>query len=126
LRDGAHLPLRIGYTQHHLIPHHRVGLSQSLLSLLANPSLLEHEAFTNLLWAIFHLAEELALRPEEMNDLPPSDLNHLNNDAGRVVTLLLEAWLNYAAHLKERYPFLFSLIVRINPFAVSPTPIVNQ
>jgi len=114
-------PDKLEHLRHFLLPK-----QDFLLSLLANPSLLEHEAFTNLLWAIFHLAEELALRPEEMNDLPPSDLSHLNNDVGRVVTLLLEAWLNYAAHLKERYPFLFSLAVRINPFAVSPTPVVSQ
>jgi len=114
-------PEKLEHLRHFLLPKR-----DFLLSLLANPSLLEHESFTNLLWAIFHLAEELALRPEEMDDLPPADLSHLNNDAGRVVTLLLEAWLNYAAHLKERYPFLFSLIVRINPFAVSPTPIVSQ
>lgn len=97
-----------------------------LLSLLANPTLLEHESFTNLLWAIFHLSEELALRPEEMISLPPSDLEHLNNDVRRVITLLLEAWINYVAHLKEKYPFLFSLVVRINPFSAAPTPIVTQ
>src|SRR4030043_2331058 len=30
-----------------------------LLRLLENPNLLEHESFTNLLWAVFHLTEEL-------------------------------------------------------------------
>ncbi len=97
-----------------------------LLSLLANPTLLEHESFTNLLWSIFHLLEELALRPEEMVNLPASDLDHLNNDVKRVISLLLESWVNYAAHLKETYPFLFSLVVRINPFSVTPTPIISQ
>lgn len=97
-----------------------------LLSLLANPTLLEHESFTNLLWSIFHLSEELALRPEEMINLPASDLEHLNNDVRRVINLLLEAWVNYAAHLKEKFPFLFSLVIRINPFSATPTPIVSQ
>lgn len=97
-----------------------------LLSLLANPTLLEHESFTNLLWSIFHLSEELALRPEEMINLPASDLEHLNNDVRRVITLLLETWINYVAHLKNEYPFLFSLVVRINPFSATPTPIVSQ
>jgi len=34
---------------------------QFLLNLLENPNLLEHESFTNLLWAVFHLTEELTL-----------------------------------------------------------------
>lgn len=97
-----------------------------LLSLLANPSLLEHEAFTNLLWAIFHLLEELALRPEEITSLPPSDLDHLTNDVKRVIIVLFETWINYVAHLKERYPFLFSLVVRLNPLGGSPSPIIIQ
>jgi len=32
-----------------------------LLSLLENPNLLEHESFTDLLFAVFHLTEELAV-----------------------------------------------------------------
>ncbi len=96
-----------------------------LLSLLANPSLLEHESFTDLLWAIFHLAEELDFRPEEMADLPTSDLHHLNNDIKRVAGLLLEAWIHYAYHLKENYPFLFSLLVRVNPLWPQSTAIVS-
>ncbi|MCX7975322.1 MAG: hypothetical protein N3B16_12625 [Candidatus Aminicenantes bacterium] len=114
-------PTDLGDLRDYLLPKR-----DFLLSLLANPSLLEHEAFTNLLWSIFHLLEELALRPEEMVDLPPSDLDHLNNDVKRVVVLLLETWINYVAHLKERYPFLFSLVVRINPFGASPSPIITQ
>ena len=30
-----------------------------LLHLLENPNLLEHESFTDLLWAVFHLSDEL-------------------------------------------------------------------
>jgi predicted membrane protein len=33
-----------------------------LLRLFENPNLLEHESFSQLLWAIFHLNEELSLR----------------------------------------------------------------
>lgn len=96
-----------------------------LISLLSNPTLLEHEFFTDLLWAIFHLADELSLRPEEMKDLPPADLDHLNNDITRVVKLVLIAWVDYVAHLKENYPFLFSLVVRVNPFLPGAQAIVS-
>lgn len=34
-----------------------------LLRLPENPILLDHETFTDLLWAVFHLAEELEYRP---------------------------------------------------------------
>ena len=33
---------------------------QFLLNLLENPNLLEHESFTNLLWAVFHLTDSIS------------------------------------------------------------------
>ena len=39
-----------------------VGKRDFLLRLLANPNLLEHDSFTNLLWAVFHLTDELSHR----------------------------------------------------------------
>lgn len=92
-----------------------------LVSMLENPSIMEHEEFTDLLWAVFHLAEELRYR--EMADrLPPSDLKHLGDDLNRVYRLLAREWLRYARHLKKNYPYLYSLVVRTNPF--NPTSCV--
>jgi len=50
-----------------------------LLALLENPNLLEHERFTDLLWATFHLTEELEARPSTKN-LPDTDLQHIAGD----------------------------------------------
>jgi len=86
-----------------------------LLSLLGNPNLLEHESFTDLLWAVFHLAEELGNR-KRVSSLPESDYDHLVGDISRVYVLLLSEWLDYMKHLQADYPFLFSLAVRTNPF----------
>jgi hypothetical protein len=86
-----------------------------LLRLLENPNLLEHDAFSNLLLAVFHLAEELAKR-EELQHLSPGDQEHLSGDLQRVFLLLIGAWLDYMQHLKNHYPYLFSLAVRTNPF----------
>ena len=86
-----------------------------LLGLLENPNLLEHEDFTELLWAVFHLTEEL-LHRESVQGLPKSDYQHLSVDAKRAYTLLVIEWLSYMKHLKENYPYLFSQAVRINPF----------
>jgi len=88
---------------------------ECLLTMLANPNLLEHDTFTNLLWAVFHLADELAHRPD-FNDLPKTDLDHLRGDMVRVYTLIISEWAAYMRHLKKDYPYLFSLAVRTNPF----------
>ncbi len=86
-----------------------------LLRLLENPNLLEHESFTNLLWAVFHLTEELLAR-KSLKDLPEADYKHLAEDIKRVYNLLIVEWLFYMAHLKDKYPYLFSLAMRTNPF----------
>jgi hypothetical protein len=87
-----------------------------LLSLLENQNLLEHQSFTDLLWAASHLAEELGLRTD-IPSLPDNDLDHLAGDIRRVYSLLLAEWLSYAAHLQKAYPYMYSLVVRNNPLA---------
>jgi len=86
-----------------------------LLGLLENPNLLEHESFTDLLWAVFHLTEELACRAD-VKQLPVTDYAHLSGDIKRAYVLLISEWLAYMKHLKDVYPYLFSLAVRTNPF----------
>jgi len=86
-----------------------------LLRLLENPNLLEYDSFSNLLLAVFHLAEELAKR-QELQHLSTGDQEHLTGDLQRVYLLLIDAWLDYMQHLKDHYPYLFSLAVRTNPF----------
>jgi hypothetical protein len=51
-----------------------------LVRLLENPYLLEHESFTNLLRAVFHLTEELESR-DDMRHLPESDYTHLAGES---------------------------------------------
>jgi hypothetical protein len=92
-----------------------VSKRKFLLALLENPNLLEHETFTDLLWAVFHLMEELEKR-EDLNHLPPTDYQHLSGDTVRVYSLMTQEWLQYMEHLKNNYPYLFSLAVRTNPF----------
>ncbi len=85
-----------------------------LLNLLGNQALLEHEAFTELLWAVTHLAEELEAR-RSFDDMAHSDRLHLAGDVKRAYTLLVLQWLEYVRHLQTQYPYLFSLAVRVNP-----------
>lgn len=86
-----------------------------VLGLLENQNLLEHATFTDLLWSVTHLTEELQFRTS-LKDLPPADFQHLSGDIKRVYGLLLGEWLGYARHLKESYPYMYSLVVRHNPF----------
>lgn len=102
------------------------GKQDFLLRLLENPNLLEHESFTDTLWAIFHLQEELVYRGDRILELPESDYLHLKTDLKRAYATLVQEWLFYAAHLKEKYPYLYSLVVRINPFKPSPSPVILE
>jgi hypothetical protein len=95
-----------------------------LLRLLENPNLLEHESFTNLLQAVFHLAQELFHR-EDITQLPDTDYEHLVGDIKRVYTSLIHEWLNYMKHLKDNYPYLFSLAMRTNPFDQEASAVVR-
>jgi hypothetical protein len=95
-----------------------------LLGLLENPNLLEHESFTEMLWAVFHLTEELEAR-DDFSKLPASDLKHLEGDIKRAYTAVTVEWLWYMDHLRSNYPYLFSLAVRTNPFDSSASAIVK-
>jgi hypothetical protein len=86
-----------------------------ILRLLENPNLLEHESFTDMLWAVVHLAEELGHR-EDMASLPDSDVDHLGGDVKRAYSRLVMEWLDFMQHLRSDYPYLFSLAIRTNPF----------
>ncbi|MCK9418459.1 MAG: hypothetical protein M0R70_03655 [Nitrospirae bacterium] len=100
------------------------GKRDFLLGLLENPNLLEHETFTELLWSVFHLSEELAVR-EDLRSLPPADGNHIAGDIKRAHTVLIVEWLAYMKHLKHDYPYLFSFAVRTNPFDPNASPEVK-
>ncbi len=94
-----------------LLPQKKAGI----LAMFANPNLLEHDTFTDMLWALYHLIDELESRPD-VSALPASDISHLGGDMARAWGLLVGKWIGYMRHLKNRYPYLWSLAVRKNPF----------
>ncbi|MDP2044073.1 MAG: hypothetical protein Q8K15_02750, partial [Candidatus Omnitrophota bacterium] len=51
--------------------------------------------------------------------LPDTDYQHLSGDIIRVYQQLILQWLDYMKHLKQDYPYLFSLATRMNPFDVN-------
>jgi len=86
-----------------------------LSDLIQHPVLIEHKTFTDLLLATFHLAEELSHR-DNIDKLSKKDLEHLAVDFERVYKRLLPEWVEYIGSLKNNYPYLFSLYLRLNPF----------
>ena len=97
---------------------------EMLIRLIENPDLLEYESFTELLWTVVHLRNELMARHSVVS-LPETDIEHLVNDSKRVYSLLAKQWVQHLQHLKRRYPYLFSLALRTNPFSENPSPIVR-
>ncbi len=97
------------------------GQREFLLGLLENQNLLEHETFTELLWAVFHLMEELSVR-KNVTNLTRPDCEHIAGDIKRAYVVLIAEWLAYMKHLKHEYPYLFSLAVRMNPFDLNASP----
>lgn len=95
-----------------------------LMRILQNPNMAEHEQFTDLMWATFHLKEELFNR-STLTNLPKTDIKHLSGDIHRVYKLLLSQWIDYMQHLQTDYPYLFSLAVRTNPFDNTSSTIVR-
>lgn len=96
-----------------------------LLSMLDNSNLLEHDSFTQMLWAVFHIMDELVSR-EILTDLPEPDMEHLSLDIKRAYRNLLVEWIHYIAHLKTDYPYLFSMAVRKNPFDDARSIVFNE
>lgn len=93
----------------------------SIIRLMENPVLMEHELFTDLLQAILHLTEEF----QYINDLEAvtdEELEHLTEDCQRIYRLLLMEWFDHLRHLQKNYPYLYALAVRVNPLAPSTLP----
>lgn len=115
LRQGA-LPILLEYLQN------KAGL---LLRLIENPIVHDHESFSDLLRALFHLRDELLSR-NDLVELSDSDRNHLEGDIARAYVLLLSGWLRYIHYLKKNYGYLFSLAMRTNPFNPEATAEVKD
>ena len=96
-----------------------------LMTLLENPNLLEHDTFTDLLLAVFHVTDELAARTS-LVDLPRADVIHLKGDIKRALGFLISEWLFYLRHLKEDYPYLYSLEIRKNPFDPEASAVIKD
>ncbi len=86
-----------------------------LLRLFENANLMEQDRFTGMLWALYHVYDELRSR-NSLSNLPANDVLHLNLDIQRAYQILLIEWIESMRILKRKYPYLYSLAVRKCPF----------
>ncbi len=99
-----------------------IDLKEFLLSkktyiarMFENPNLLQHSRFTDMIWAVYHVLDELENR-EKIGNLPINDMKHLSIDLQRAYLMLIYEWFAYMAYLNKEYPYLFSLAIRKSPF----------
>lgn len=85
-----------------------------VLDLLDNPNLLEHDSFTDMLWAVFHVADELQIR--DLDHLNKIEIDHLSNDLCRAYTRLIKEWVHYIIYLESEYPFLHVAAIKKSLF----------
>jgi len=96
-----------------------------LIRMVENPNLLEHDTFTDMILAVFHVTEELIARGGFEDD-SKADMAHLSNDIQRAFRSLLIQWVEYMRHLSSEYPYLYSLEVRKNPFCKEGSVIISD
>lgn len=82
-----------------------------MLNMLGNDNLLEHDSFTDMLWAVFHVADELQMRQGEYA-LTEEDISHLTIDMIRAYSAVVHEWANYMSYLKVEYPFLYVIALK--------------
>jgi hypothetical protein len=87
-----------------------------MIAMLGNSNLSEHDSFTDMLWSVFHVADELGSRATR-GELSEADIVHLKTDIKRAYTMMLLEWVNYLKYLNDEYPYLFNMAIRKNPFS---------
>lgn len=109
------------------LPELRVMLltkSELFLRILESPSLSNEAPLADLVRALLHLKDELLYR-EDFDALPPHDLDHLGGDAARAYRMLTLLWLEYMEYTRDNYAYLFSLAVRVNPYKLNASAVVE-
>nr|AAZ32483.1 hypothetical protein [uncultured euryarchaeote Alv-FOS1] len=85
------------------------------VNLLDNPVILEHETFTDLLWNVLHVTEELR-RVYDFSSISEEDKEDFKGDIENLYSLLAYEWVNYVHYLRDAYPHIFVYEAKTNPF----------
>ncbi|WP_297632422.1 hypothetical protein [uncultured Clostridium sp.] len=88
-----------------------------IVSTITNPTLMEHESFSELAISLFHLRDELQDRYFKMEyECGCCDRGHIAKDVQVSYRYIVNGWVMYMNHLKEEYPQLFVKAMIQNPF----------
>ena len=85
------------------------------INILDNPVIIEHETFTDLLWNLLHVTEELR-RIINFERLEDDEYKDLKDDIERLYKILSYEWIKYVEFLKRDYPHIYQYELRTNPF----------
>ncbi len=86
-----------------------------VISFLDNPVIIEHETFTDLLWVLLHVTEELS-RTIDFESMGKDDRKDLKEDMEELYRLLAYEWIKYVHYLRDNYPHIYKYEIRSNPF----------
>lgn len=87
---------------------------ETLINLMGNDNILEHETFTDLLMSIMHLRDEIIFMKH--NTFDDNAMIHLQVDISRVYKNITMQWVKYLYHLEKNYPYLYKNAIQVNPF----------
>jgi len=84
------------------------------INLLDNPAIIEHEAFTDMLWNVLHVTDELK-RISSFENIDPQDYQDIKGDIEKLYKLLIYEWVRYVQYLRKRHPHIFIYEAKTNP-----------
>ncbi|MGL5415754.1 MAG: hypothetical protein ACRDAU_08860 [Clostridium sp.] len=88
-----------------------------IISIITNPTLMEHEEFSDLATSLFYLRDELQDRYFKMEcECGFCDKEHIARKINISYKLMVNGWVLYMKHLKVEYPQLFVKAMLKNPF----------
>ena len=83
-------------------------------TLITTETILEHEAFSDLLMATIHLRDEILFRQDK--PYTEDDYLHITGDITRVYKALSLEWIDYLIHINANYPYLYKSAIDVSPF----------
>lgn len=96
--------------------YHLENRHKYFLKVIENPALMDHEGFTDLILAMYHLWEELDFHTDLYN-LPEADKQYLCGIVSDIYRLLTREWLLNVSYTQRHHRGHFTCAARANPFA---------
>ena len=96
------------------------------IRLLENPMFSQHDTFTKMIQAIFHLQDELRIRATADYEMTEIDRYAIKKDIERVYKYLSYEWIVYLEYTIQAYPYLFLATYVNNPFDSRPRKILEK